>query len=317
MDVGELEKRVRALGFTRFGIADAAPAESIEVYRRWIDRGYHGSMDYLRRHADLKSDPQSLLPGVSSIIAVGLDYYQPSIVEPPRIARYAWGRDYHLIFRSRLRQLVRELEEQHCDAKFRVTVDSAPILEREYAHRAGLGWFGKNTMLIDSRRGSWFLIGLVLTTLKLPASRRSVGGCGTCTKCIDACPTGAIVNQEGVWQVDARRCISYLTIEAPEEADPRVGEWLFGCDVCQEVCPFNHPGPRQPARAATTTDPDLIRKSALAERSLTELSQKSEAQWDAETRGSPLRRQGYSGFQRLVAIHRAQTRPATDTTPDG
>ncbi|MCC7435434.1 MAG: tRNA epoxyqueuosine(34) reductase QueG [Methanoregulaceae archaeon] len=318
MGVDELEAKVRALGFTRFGIADATPAESIDAYRSWLDRGYHGSMDYLRRHAELKTSPESLLPGVRSVIAVGLDYYQPDDGVRPRVARYAWGRDYHRIFRRRLSRLVREISSSEPDARFRITVDSAPILEREYAHRAGLGWFGKNTMLIDSRRGSWFLIGLVLTTLELPASTRSLGGCGICTSCIDACPTGAIVNVEGAWQVDARQCISYLTIEAPQEADSRIGDWLFGCDVCQEVCPFNHPGPRQPDRATPTQDPDLVTKSALVQMDRNALSRLSLAEWDATTIGSPLRRQGYDGFRQVLAsADTERTHPSRDTAPDG
>jgi len=292
----DLERRVRALGFTRFGIAEAGPAESLAAYEDWISRGFHGEMEYLARHAPLKADPASLLPGVKSIIAVGLDYYQENSLSP-RIARYALGRDYHRIFRTRLGSLVRELEREVPDARFRVTVDSAPILEREYAHRAGLGWFGKNTMLIDSKRGSWFLIGLILTTLDLEPTGRSVGGCGTCRKCIDACPTGAIVEVEGRWQVNARQCISYLTIEAPEQADERVGEWLFGCDVCQEVCPFNHPGPRQPDRATPTADPDLVRPNPFAGRDLEAMS---EEEWEAATPGSPMRRQTYAGFKHVL-----------------
>lgn len=303
----ELESRVRALGFNRFGIAGAGPSETIDAYRRWLDRGSHGSMEYLVRHAAMKSDPSSLLPGVRSIIAVGLDYYQVGgTSDGVKVARYAWGRDYHRIFRTRLGRLVRELKQEHLDAEFRITVDSAPILEREYAHRAGLGWFGKNTMLIDSRRGSWFLIGLVLTTLDLPPTGRSVGGCGTCTKCVEACPTGAIVNNEGTWSVEARDCISYLTIEAPAEADERVGDWTFGCDVCQEVCPFNHPGPRQPDRATPTTDSDLVRVNQLMRPSREEVAQLAPDEWDQATQGSPLRRQGYQGFQRVLELNRTR-----------
>lgn len=292
----DLERRVRALGFTRFGIAEAGPSETLEAYHDWIAQGFHGEMDYLARHAELKASPASLLPGVKSVIAVGLDYFQESTASP-RIARYALGRDYHRIFRMRLGRLVKELEREEPDAQFRITVDSAPILEREYAHRAGLGWFGKNTMLIDSKRGSWFLIGLILTTLELEPTGRSVGGCGTCTKCIEACPTGAIVQVKGRWQVDARSCISYLTIEAPELADARVGDWLFGCDVCQEVCPFNHPGPRQPDRSMPTQDHDLLRSHPFAGQDLDAMT---EEEWNAATPGSPLRRQTYAGFRHVL-----------------
>lgn len=288
----DLERRVRDLGFTRFGIADAEPPESLSAYQQWLDRGFHGSMGYLERHLPLKADPRHLLPGANSILVVGLDYNQPVSTEWPRVARYAQGRDYHRIFRRRLGALVRQLSAEHSEATFRITVDSAPILEREYAHRAGLGWFGKNTMLIDSRRGSWFLIGMVLTTLNLEPTGRSVGGCGSCRACIDACPTGAIVFHDDRWQIDARQCISYLTIEAPAEADDRVGDWAFGCDVCQEVCPFNHPGPRQPDRAPTTRDPDLLRPLTLHP------GMDADA-WDAATRGSALRRQSFAGYKKL------------------
>jgi epoxyqueuosine reductase len=182
-------------------------------------------------------------------------------------------------------------------------------LEREYAHRAGLGWFGKNTMLIDSRSGSWFVIGLLLTTLDIEPDLPAQGGCGTCRACIDACPTGAIVwlEQGGRWAVDARRCISYLTIEAPAEADARIGDWTFGCDVCQEVCPFNARRGSQPLRARPTSEPDFLRHSPVPGMPLEQIERLTPEEWDAATQGSPIRRAGYDGLRRVARINRGNS----------
>lgn len=269
-------------------------------------------MDYLRRHAPLKADPGALLPGVRSIIAVGLNYYQEATANrgSPRVARYALGRDYHKVIRGKLRKLARALDSvSETEHVCRICVDSAPILEREYAHRAGLGWFGKNTMLIDSKRGSWFLIGLLLTTLEIEPDTPALGGCGSCRACIDACPTGAIVQiasgreDEGQWAVDARSCISYLTIEAPEEADSRVGEWTFGCDVCQEVCPFNQGRANNPLRAQTTREPDFLKRSALTALPLSQIATLSEREWNEVTAGSPIRRAGWNGLRQVANLN--------------
>lgn len=289
------------LGLERVGVATADPPAGWAFVERWVGKGYHGGMGYLARSLELRRAADALLPGCRSVIAVGMDYYQPNPTSPggPRIARYALGRDYHKVVRQRLRALVRELGAPPA-YRFRVCVDSAPILEREYAHRAGLGWFGKNTMLIDSRRGSWFVIGLVLTDLELAPDDPSMGGCGTCHACVEACPTGCILFEDGRWQVDARRCISALTIEHrgafSDEQSRQIGDWTFGCDECQDVCPFNQPRPRQPLRAVATTEPGFL--SVRSWPDLRALANLDEPRWDELTRGSPVRRAGLDGLRR-------------------
>jgi epoxyqueuosine reductase len=272
-------------------------------------------MRYLWRQAPLKADPQNLLPGAISIIAVSLNYNQPNPPTDgmPHIARYALGRDYHKVLRSRLRKLQSFIERSHPNSRHRVCVDSAPIHEREYAHKAGLGWFGKNTMLIDSKRGSWFVIGLLLSTVDFEPDQPAIGACGKCTKCIDACPTGAIVQRRQRWQIDARRCISYLTIEHKGEIDndleQKIAPWTFGCDVCQEVCPFNQERASQPERAPLTTVEDFLAKRHWP--SLEQLANISEDQWDVLTRGSPVRRTGLDGLRRIAHVGLAKPRGKT------
>ncbi len=296
----------RAQGFDLVGICRADPPDSLAHYDAWLAKGYHGTMEYLARHRLIRSDPKHLLPGAQSVIALGLNYAQDPPLEAadrPKIARYALGRDYHRVLRQKLRPLAKRLEET--GAKTRICVDSAPIPEREYAHRAGLGWFGKNTCLIDSHRGSWFFLGLVLTTLELEPDAPAEGGCGTCKRCVEACPTGAIVHEAGRWQIDARRCISYLTIEhrgeiAPELSD-RLEGWTYGCDICQEVCPFNAPRASQPLRAAPTQERDFLTWRDWP--NLEQLAQISEEDWDRLTQGSSTRRAGHAGWRRNARLN--------------
>lgn len=305
MNSSDVKAAARALGFEQVGICSASPPESFAAYRRWLDRGHAGTMDYLRRSVALRSDPARLLPGARSVVAVGLNYHRkvPPLEGRPRIAAYALGRDYHRVLRGRLRALCRTLAWR--SGEFRICVDSAPILEREYAQRAGLGWFGKNTCLIDSHRGSWFFIGLVLTTHALEPDVPAVGGCGSCRLCIDACPTGAIVYEDETWQVDSRKCISYLTIEHRGEIDAehqdRIGEWTFGCDICQEVCPFNQPRPHQPLRAQPTEVEDFRQDRAWPP--LEELAEIDWERWDVITKGSAVRRAGLEGLRRNARIN--------------
>ncbi|MDX2064374.1 MAG: tRNA epoxyqueuosine(34) reductase QueG [Fimbriimonadaceae bacterium] len=310
--------RIRALaepfGFTTVGVADARPPESLPHLDAWVAEGMHATMDYMATSRALRADPAQLLPGARSVIAVTLNYRQPTTANPvagqPRIAQYAQGRDYHRVLRGKLRRFAERLEEVFPGAQHRPCVDSAPVLEREYAHRAGLGWFGKNTMLIDSRRGSFFFIGLLLTTLDVRPDAPAIGGCGSCRRCIDACPTGAIVQLNGRGAVDARRCISYLTIEHRGAIEPelaaKIGDWTFGCDVCQDVCPFNQPGPRQPLRGLATDEPDFRQVRAWPH--LAELAQWSAEAFDEATPGSPLRRAGREGLQRNAQINLANAR---------
>jgi epoxyqueuosine reductase len=285
------------LGFDPIGIATVAPPTHWEAYRAWIEAGRHGSMKYLEEHLDLKRSPENLLVGAKSAIVVGLNYYQnqPDL----KIARYALGRDYHRVLRGKLKKLVHHIETVTVGGSFRICVDSAPLMERDLAQAAGLGWFGKNTMIINSQRGSWFVLGVLLTTLDIEPTEPALGGCGTCRACIDACPTGAIIHDSERWQIDARSCISYLTIEHKgpfsETQSQQIGEWTFGCDVCQEVCPFNQPRESQPLRSTSTQEPGFVPRSFPK---LTQLAQLTRVEWDELTQGSPTRRAGYEGLKR-------------------
>jgi epoxyqueuosine reductase len=252
-DAREVIDECLRLGFARAGIARVDPSEHADEYRAWISRGRHGEMAYLARHVETRLDPARLLEGAHAAIMVA-DLYalrggaDPAL--PPgrgRIARYARGRDYHVTMKRRLHALSDRLRHRSPAHRFRAFVDTAPVLERELAQRAGLGWIGKHTLLIEPRLGSYLLLGGVLTTLPLaPAISRVQDHCGTCTRCIDACPTSAITP----YSVDATRCISYLTIEHRGQIDPslrpKMGSWAFGCDVCQEVCPHNSPRAPRP-----------------------------------------------------------------------
>ncbi|MCA9972894.1 MAG: tRNA epoxyqueuosine(34) reductase QueG, partial [Anaerolineales bacterium] len=248
----------RRLGFNLVGLIPAAPAARLQAYLRWVDQGMHGEMGYLARpdRVARRQDLNVILPGVQTLVCVGLDYFThrlpAAVAQDPgrgRIASYAWGLDYHDVMTPRLRQLAAWLEAQTAAAvRSRVYVDTGAILERDHAETAGLGFTGKNTMLIQPRRGSWFFLGELLTTLPLPADVAEEAGetavamptCGRCRRCLDACPTAAF---PAPYVLDARRCISYLTIELkgwiPRDLRPLMGNWIYGCDVCQAVCPFN------------------------------------------------------------------------------
>jgi epoxyqueuosine reductase len=268
--MGALERglidEARRLGFARCGIAAATPADGFDRLRAWLDRGFAGEMDYLGGdHTELRRDPRSIFPTVRSVIMVAMSY-APSNHENSdakgftgRIARYAQGADYHAVVRDRLKQLGRWLRDRRPGCWGRVAVDTAPLLERDFARRAGLGWFGKNTMLIDVRVGSWTVLGALLVDVELePSEPFEASHCGTCTACLDACPTGAF---EGPFILDARKCISYLTIElksdVPEPMRPHLHDWVFGCDVCNTVCPWNRKAP--PGEPALAARPELPR----------------------------------------------------------
>lgn len=241
-------QRCRDLGFALAGIARAERSTWTSELRDWLGHGMHGEMTYMARHLDVRSDPRELLPGAESVICVADRYSRGErdrIASEPRgrIARYARGDDYHKVMKKRLRTLCDELSLRFPTERFRACVDTAPLLEREFAAVAGLGAIGKNTMLIEPGAGSYLLLGEVVTTLDLQPtdSTRDVDPCGSCTRCIEACPTDAI----SPWRVDATRCISYLTIEhrslIDEALHEEIGDWIFGCDICQEVCPHNQP----------------------------------------------------------------------------
>lgn len=250
------------LGFVLTGIAPAQPTERADFLQDWLANGQHGEMSYLAEHLEVRLDPAQLLPGARSVICV-LDRYphQTDLPLPAsplgRIARYAWGDDYHKVLKKRLMNMADQLREQHPQDQFRVAVDTAPILEREQAMRAGLGWIGKHTLLIHPQHGSWFVLGEIITTLQLTPTVDDPmpDHCGTCTRCIDACPTHCI----SPYQLDAKRCISYLTLEhrstIADDLQPLMQDWIAGCDICQEVCPHNRPHPRPRPRKFETVSP--------------------------------------------------------------
>jgi epoxyqueuosine reductase len=300
----ELKAFALEIGLMSLGVARAAPSQTLGAYQGWLDAGFGATMTYLHRHAALKGDPRHLLPSAQSVIVVTLNYAsepEPPDENLPRIARYARGRDYHRVLHAKLRRIAGWIRQRYPGAEDRATVDSAPMLEREWAWQAGLGWFGKNTCLIDSHRGSWFFIGTLLTSVPFALDEPAVGGCGTCRACIDACPTAAIVQREGRWQVDSRRCISYWTIEARGELPPDADThgWTFGCDICQEVCPFNQVRPHQPLRAAPTRDPDF---NARPLPPLEELTEISDAEWDRLSQGSAVRRADAAQIRRNARL---------------
>jgi epoxyqueuosine reductase len=288
------------------GVTAPGPAPDFLRFRNWVERGLAGEMRYLTDHrADVRNDPAKLLPGVRSIVCVGLVYSGPeplstqfSDLERAWISRYAWGEDYHDVLRSRIEALAQRLLEVE-RFEYRICVDTAPLLERSLAHQAGLGWIGKNTCLINQQIGSWFFLGELLTTLDLaPDSPPSPDRCGTCSRCIDACPTEAIVpSLDGRFELDARLCISYFTIELrssiPEAWRPAIGPHVFGCDICQDVCPWNR-------RAAVTEEPAF--RPRIFAPPLERLAALGEAEFRDLFRDTPVSRAKYRGFLRNVAV---------------
>ncbi len=305
-----VKKQAVELGFDLVGITSAEPSVFAAEYREWIGQGNAGEMGYLERSVERRLDPGELLPDARSIIVVGMTYYSDAEEGPGTpatkegqgiIARYARGDDYHDIMTARLKELLAFLQGQAgAGIEGRVYVDTGPVLEREVARRAGLGWFGKNTMLINTRRGSYFFLGEIVTNVVLAIDNPAIGGCGTCTRCIDACPTGAIF---APYKVDARRCLSYLTIELkgaiPEEIRPAVaasGNRIYGCDICQEVCPFNQ------RRAMPTSEPAFQARQVTKTPQLVDLLLMGEEEFRAKFKGSPVKRAKRRGLLRNAAV---------------
>ncbi len=240
-----IKTRALQLGFSACGIAEAGTLEDDAIrLSQWLSRGFHGTMDYMARNADKRTDPCQLLPGARSVIVVLLNYFpERNLPETDnyKIAKYAYGRDYHFVIRDKLNQLTNELSALAGPMQARAFTDSAPVLERAWAEKAGLGWIGKNTCLIHPKLGSFFFIGEIITNLELEYDNNRINDlCGGCTKCTDACPVGAFA---GPRVLDSGKCISYLTIEhrgeLPVERKEQFNDWIFGCDICQDVCPWN------------------------------------------------------------------------------
>ncbi len=301
----QIQARAHKLGFELVGIIPATQSETIARYQQWIENGYAGKMGYLERHLPLKRDVRQLLAEAKSVISLAMNYYtldppKPLAEDPARgqISRYAWGDDYHDIIRQRLSELVDFIKQTaETELQTRVCVDTAPIIEREYAEKAGIGWIGKNTNLIHWRSGSWYFLAEVLVSIALePEILPLRGGCGTCTRCIEACPTDAIVEPN---LLDSRRCISYLTIELkeriPKAFRPKMGNLIYGCDICQEVCPWN-------SKAAPTDDPAFQPRDGNLAPTLLSLIGMTQQEFSRRFKGSPIKRAKRRGFLRNVLV---------------
>jgi epoxyqueuosine reductase len=303
MTAARVRRLAQECGFELAGIAAARPNSDATRYLDWAERGLSGAMGYLAdRRAQVRTDPRNLLPSAQSIICVGKLYNTPhphTADDPERawISRYAWGDDYHDLLRAALEDLARRMRAE-AEFEYKICVDTAPLLERSYARDAGLGWIGRNTCLIHQHAGSWFFLGELLVSLELEPGHPAPDRCGSCTRCIDACPTQAIVpSARGGFELDARLCISYLTIELkgeiPAELRPGLGRHVFGCDICQDVCPWN-------GRAAMTLHHEFQPREVAPP--LEKLAGVTEDEFREWFGGGPVTRAKYSGFLRNVAV---------------
>jgi epoxyqueuosine reductase len=301
----EIKRWGAELGFQQVGIADCELGEAETRLLEWLGKGRHGEMGYMERHGTKRSRPGDLVPGTLRVIAARMNYLPPGARDSHEvmtdgrrafISRYALGRDYHKLMRGRMQTLADQIEQHIGAFNYRVFTDSAPVMEVEIASKAGLGWRGKHTLLINREAASFFFLGEIYTDLPLPVDEPQSDHCGTCRKCIDICPTQAII---GPYELDARRCISYLTIEhkssIPEELRPLIGNRVYGCDDCQLVCPWNKFG-------QTSNEPDFAVRNGLDDISLVELFSWTEAEFHERFAGSAIHRIGYERWLRNLAV---------------
>ena len=320
--LAELARQIKSwgteLGFQQLGIADTELGSHESLLKMWLDKGHHGSMEYMERHGTRRSRPAELVPGTVRVISARMNYMTAAarptadVMQEPEtalVSRYALGRDYHKVLRNRLQKLADRINGEIGPFGYRVFVDSAPVLEKALAEKAGLGWIGKHSNLLSLDAGSWFFIGEIYTDLPLPVDRRAENHCGDCVRCIRACPTGAIV---GPYQVDARKCISYLTIESkdaiPEDLRPLMGNRIFGCDDCQVVCPWNR-------FSRPSGEDDFLPRNGLDSESLVRLFAWSEEDFLERTEGSAIRRTGYVGWLRNIAVALGNVDPGNASDP--
>lgn len=302
------------LGFQQVGISDIDLAQAEQHLEAWLEDNKHGAMDYMRRHGRKRSRPEELVPGTMRVISARMNYLtdqqgsaQQLLDHPSKayVSRYALGRDYHKVLRGRLKQLARKIQHEVGEFGYRVFVDSAPVLEKPLAQKAGIGWMGKHTNIIHDKAGSWFFLGELYTDLPLPVDEALESHCGSCTACMDVCPTKAIT---GPFQLDARRCISYLTIELrdsiPQEFRKAIGNRIYGCDDCQLFCPWNK-------FAQPSAEGDFAPRHGLDTAELVDLFAWTESMWLEKTIGSAIRRIGYPMWLRniAVALGNAETTP--------
>ncbi|WP_375751643.1 tRNA epoxyqueuosine(34) reductase QueG [Vibrio sp. HN007] len=308
MNYDQLAQKIKQwgseLGFQQVGISDIDLSEHEKPLQEWLDRGFHGEMEWMSRHGMMRARPDELLPGTMRVISARMDYLPPEAgfasnlkdKNQAYISRYALGRDYHKLVRNQLKKLAQKIKNEVSSLGARPFVDSAPILERPLAQKAGLGWVGKHSLILNQQAGSWFFLGELLVDLPLPTDTPSEDECGKCTACITSCPTGAIVS-EGV--VDSRKCISYLTIEydgvIPEEFRKQMGNRIYGCDDCQLVCPWNR-------HSNITERQDFHRREAFQDADLIKLWAWSEDEFLKNMEGSAIRRIGYVQWLRNLSI---------------
>ena len=302
----ELEERGRALGFDLLRVTAAGQPPGYEPLLRWLELGLNADMEWMSARKDAYGHPDGILPGTRSLIVCAMNYYNGEQVDEaaPRFARYAWGaQDYHSVIRRQLKQLAGWLNETFPEHRTRVVVDTAPLLERDFGRLAGIGWLGKNTMLISREIGSWFFLGAILTTQELVADPAfETDHCGSCTRCLDACPTDAFP-EAGV--LDSNRCISYLTIERrtetiSDELRGQLDNWIFGCDICQDVCPWNRFAP-------DAARPEFQRRTELESVSIRQLLMLDATKFDSMFAGTPLHRTGRDVIVRNACLAAANT----------
>lgn len=301
LSAGEKAQLIKAeahrLGFLACGVARAQfLAEEAPRLEQWLSAGKHGSMGYMANHFDLRLDPRKLVPGARSVISLAYNYHTPPLQQDataPKLSTYAYGRDYHKVLRKRLKPLLQFMTARFGAVELRAFVDSAPVMEKVWAQRSGVGWVGKHTNIVRQGAGSWFFLCEVITDLELEPDASATDHCGTCRRCVDACPTDAITP----YGVDGSRCISHLTIELkeaiPEEFSGRMAGWAFGCDICQQVCPWNRFSSPH-AEPEFTPKPELMALTASEWRGMTEMV------FDRLFEGSAVKRAKYAGLQRNV-----------------
>ena len=297
----QIKQRGKALGFDLVGIAPAGPSQYQDYFRQWLAQGQGGTMEYLRRRVEERVDPAVYLPGARSVVCVAVNYFVPLESQEQgaalgKVARYALADDYHEVMKPKLHALADWIRQMSPGCETKAAVDTAPVMEKELAARAGVGWMGKNTCVINQEIGSWLLLGEIITTAELAQDAPATDHCGTCTRCIDACPTGAITD---AYQLDARRCISYLTIEhrgeIEQELQQAVGEWVYGCDICQDVCPWN-------SKAEAAELRELQPRFAGGGLDVNEVMGWTAEQYQARLKGSAMKRVKLPVLQRNAAI---------------
>lgn len=324
MQMQELKNKIelwsKELGFQQLGVADTDLAEAEKKLQQWLEEGKNGTMEWMAKHGNKRSRPDQLEPGTIRVISVRMDYLPEEktdprdLLEQPSqgyVARYALGRDYHKLMRQRLQKLADRIELEIEDFQYRVFCDSAPVMEKPLGEKAGLGWRGKHTNLINKDDGSWFFLGEIYTNLPLPLDSLAQDHCGSCQACIDVCPTKAIT---GPYQLDARRCISYLTIEhegpIAKELRPLMGNRIYGCDDCQLFCPWNK-------FAKVTREADFQPRNGLDNPELVKLLGWTKKTFEEKLQGSPIRRIGYERWQRNIAIALGNAEPGDSTIING